>query len=648
MTNEEYHKEDPSGQRQASSFKPFTPEERASFLAFRFGSTLDWSSRILVEINYPVEEIRWFVDAVQGICKGKEQRIAHSTLATRAQRFKNPAQAKSLAKRAIATNQEWSRLHKRMIFDIEAPKPGEREGKDKRARTRYTDYLTPVVVWAQEAEQRAKKANAAQWKKDSKHRFTQRQMILASAIEMLPSFGLVEDMPKGTQPKDPSPLSISEYVKQREDRLLAENARVLSRLTEGDLIDAAEIDDRLASLEVFYSHVRGEIEKKFQSARDVLLGLRDTRLVRSMNLGDVVEGDESDAEIPATKGVAHVPLSEVVLSGNNSYKGVAGVPLSVEPVLHPKSVVQEPAKVAAPENENAESTLEWALWWASQGIPVFPLHEVYDGICTCTCTRKKCGAGTHGCGSECDSKGKHPRTGNGVDNATTDTEQIKAWWRKYPTANIGGAMGGEPRILAVDIDPRSGGDASLHDLTEAHSGQWLETKRHKTGSGGWHLFYTIPEGVTFRKGKLAPGIDLKYTGGYVVLPPSIHLSGSNYAIEEQRDAASAPVWMLEELTRTPDVQPSVVVNFQERQQKSNGTAARFFGGGERNDGLRDVACGRWTHGYATDANDLFEQMREVRNTRCEFVPGDPPPDDTWLWSLVQRTTQKFARGERAQ
>ncbi len=120
-------------------FKPFTPEERASFLAYRFGSTLDWSSRILGEINYPAEELRWFVDAVQGICKGKERRIAHATIATRAQRFKNPSQAKALTKRAIEANNEWAGTARRMIFDIEAPKPSEREGKDKRARTRYTD-----------------------------------------------------------------------------------------------------------------------------------------------------------------------------------------------------------------------------------------------------------------------------------------------------------------------------------------------------------------------------------------------------------------------------------------------------------------------------------------------------------------------------
>ncbi len=40
-------------------------------------------------------------------------------------------------------------------------------------------------------------------------------------------------------------------------------------------------------LEAYYNQVRGEIIKKFQSTRDVLEGLKLTRCVRAMNLGEV-------------------------------------------------------------------------------------------------------------------------------------------------------------------------------------------------------------------------------------------------------------------------------------------------------------------------------------------------------------------------
>jgi Bifunctional DNA primase/polymerase, N-terminal len=85
------------------------------------------------------------------------------------------------------------------------------------------------------------------------------------------------------------------------------------------------------------------------------------------------------------------------------------------------------------------------------GIPVFPLHDVReDGTCSC----KK---------MSCNAAGKHPRTRNGVSDATTDEKQIKRWWRDWP-ANIGGAGG---RFVCLDVDARSGGFESLADLNSA-------------------------------------------------------------------------------------------------------------------------------------------------------------------------------------
>jgi hypothetical protein len=137
----------------ATPERQFSPEERASFLGWRFGSTLDWASIILTEIGYPVEENRWFVDAVCGIYqrtkahyKDQGVPIPHGALAKRAQRFKNKSQASDLVRSAIERDAEWSRLKRMMIFDVERPKPHERCGKDKRAATKYTDYLTPAAV----------------------------------------------------------------------------------------------------------------------------------------------------------------------------------------------------------------------------------------------------------------------------------------------------------------------------------------------------------------------------------------------------------------------------------------------------------------------------------------------------------------------
>ncbi len=288
------------------------------------------------------------------------------------------------------------------------------------------------------------------------------------------------------------------------------------------------------------------------------------------------------------------------------------------------------------EGTEADALLKWALTWAGVGIPIVPMHQVFDGICSCRA------------GSECRSAGKHPRwhktdLPNGAENATTDEEMIRRWWKRWPMSNIGGAMGGTLRWLAVDVDPRNGGSTSFHDLTVAHGEEWLETYQHKTGSGGDHLFFTVPEGIEFTKGKLAKGIDLKWTNGLVVLPPSGHVSGGEYRVSKVADVMIAPDWLLEELTRPDDVEPSVVVDFQERRASSGCYGTRIFHEGERDNGIRDVARGRWANGWAESEGDLINQLLEVNATRCV-----PPLEESVVIEKARRTARKFARGERKQ
>ena len=633
----------------APSRQVFTPEERCSFLSWRFGSTLDWSSRILVEINYPVEELRWFVDAVQGVCKGQERRIAHATLATRAARFKNTSQAKALVKRAITTDREWSRLHRRMIFDIEAPKPNEREGKDKRARTRYTDYLTTAAVRAQESEHRVKKSDELRWKKDSKFRFETRQKILAKAVALLPHFESVEDMPKTAQPKEPQPLPLSDYVEQRERILLAENERVLTRVCEGELTDVDDIDARLAALEVFHQRAMHELEKSYQSARDVLLGLKKSRMVRALNFTDPEEAVAPVDEIISAKGYIGVPLSDdpsdtpadwlseivtpeppaaaaplsaSVLNGNTSTKGYAGVPLSDPPAGGSDEEFEEVligddgketagVDPALTQVDPALTQRDCALSYAALGQPVFPTKP-----------------------------DKSPYTARGFKEATTNEATIREWWEKHPDAGIGIPTGKASGLLVLDRDDRHGGDASLSALVARH-GDLPPTQQASTPSGGAHYVFKYPTDVHVGNsaGKLGRGLDVRGEGGYIVAP------GCDLARrwENALDPADPPEWMIDALLS----EGHAPINTDRNVFHSAYGGRRFFDDGERNKGLRDVACGRWLHGYAEDTQDLYQQVREVRDTRCA-AGKDSPATDSELWDLVQRTVRKFPRGEQRQ
>jgi Bifunctional DNA primase/polymerase, N-terminal len=198
---------------------------------------------------------------------------------------------------------------------------------------------------------------------------------------------------------------------------------------------------------------------------------------------------------------------------------------------------------------------------------------------------------------------------------------------RWPTANIGGAMGRKMQLVALDFDPRHGGDLSLNDLLEVHGDGWLQTLTFKTGSGGFHFLFQYPAEQVLRNSarEVGPGVDTRGEGGYIVLPPSIHASGKLYEMYRVVPVIPAPEWLLEVFRPKPET--ARLINFQAHMQGHtlafSGTA-RHFGVGERNDGLRDVCLGRWVNGWAESAEDLFRQLVEVRDTRCSFAPVTRP------------------------
>lgn len=173
------------------------------------------------------------------------------------------------------------------------------------------------------------------------------------------------------------------------------------------------------------------------------------------------------------------------------------------------------------------ATIEAALLYVELGYAVFPLHTVRNGRCTCSK------------GEECRSAGKHPRTKNGVKDASTDPQQIADWWQRYPDANIGIAV--PEGVLVLDVDRAKGG---LDSLQGKHLPEDAPCAR--TGGGGWHYWFRLPDGLKVRNDTdLLPGLDVRTVGGYVVAPPSVHVSGARYEWE-------VPLRRAEELPPAPD------------------------------------------------------------------------------------------------
>ena len=126
-----------------------------------------------------------------------------------------------------------------------------------------------------------------------------------------------------------------------------------------------------------------------------------------------------------------------------------------------------------------------AVWYATQGLPVLPLHSAPGGFCSC-------GNPGHAPGGKEETKaGKHPRTLHGFKDATTDLALIEAWWKQWPDANIGIPTGTPSGLLVLDVDPRNGGQESLDGLIVEH-GRFPDTAEQMTGGGGRHIIFRHP------------------------------------------------------------------------------------------------------------------------------------------------------------
>ena len=164
--------------------------------------------------------------------------------------------------------------------------------------------------------------------------------------------------------------------------------------------------------------------------------------------------------------------------------------------------------------------MDHALRYAARGRHVFPVHWPRDGVCSC---------GKPDCGKK---SAKHPLTPNGLTDATTNPEQIRNWWAQWPYANIGIVTGKVSGIVVVDVDPEKGGMESWVDLQDIHGR--IDTLTSLTGGGGMHLWFQAPaDELKSTAGTIAPGIDTRAEGGYVVAPPSLHISGQRYAWEAE-------------------------------------------------------------------------------------------------------------------
>ncbi|MFI9649691.1 bifunctional DNA primase/polymerase [Streptomyces sp. NPDC052040] len=175
--------------------------------------------------------------------------------------------------------------------------------------------------------------------------------------------------------------------------------------------------------------------------------------------------------------------------------------------------------MASTDRQATTLALAHALSAAERGLAVIPLSRTKLPALRSP-HRDDPGPAAPPCHGECG------RYGHGVYDATTDPRRIRALFAAAPWATgYGIACGLHPHhLIGIDLDTKPGTDSSaaLRELALRHLFTIPETVVVLTPSGGRHLWLSGPPDVVVPNSasRLAPGIDVRGAGGYLVGPGS--------------------------------------------------------------------------------------------------------------------------------
>lgn len=255
-----------------------------------------------------------------------------------------------------------------------------------------------------------------------------------------------------------------------------------------------------------------------------------------------------------------------------------------------------------------------AVLYASHTFRVIPVWNVAK--CAPTKADARCGCGKDGC----DGPGKHPIPRAWQKKATTDVDEVRDARRSHPTANIGIALGGPDRLIAIDIDGDAG-RRSWQEL-EARYGPAPATLSARSGrsDGGQHRIYRVPEYLDLARIKNRAstnglkGIDTRGNNGQIVVPPSVHYTGQKYEWCDFLPIATIPDAYFEAIAEAPErpstkqrtFSPNVYPIGDAYVRKVIENAARDIASrpeGERNSVLFAKACTCFEYCLGQNIND---------------------------------------------
>jgi len=229
--------------------------------------------------------------------------------------------------------------------------------------------------------------------------------------------------------------------------------------------------------------------------------------------------------------------------------------------------------------------------------------------------------------------GKRPVIKNWPNSASINKNQIQQWFPKY--TGIGIVTGKKSGLVALDIDPRNGGELSFKRLEET-LGRLPRTITAATGGGGWHYLFRWFPGI--KTARPAEGIDFQHTSGkMIVAAPSTH-----------PDTGALYEWTVSpleaELADLPTAWKEYLCANKEPLQGATGLPERIdlYSGpipqGRRNDTLFRLGCALRDKGLSRKVITI--EVQEANLLRCE-----PPLPDEEAFQIVQNALRTITEGK---
>jgi hypothetical protein len=173
-------------------------------------------------------------------------------------------------------------------------------------------------------------------------------------------------------------------------------------------------------------------------------------------------------------------------------------------------------------------------------------------------------------------------------------EELNSW--AWP--GVGIVTGPVSGVLLLDVDGPEG-EAELQK--HGHPA----TPMARTPGGGLHLYFKHPEQHVRTGIRVAPGLDVKASGGYVVAPPSVGPNGRAYEwiiSPEEAELADPPEWLMSLLER-------------ERPKGPARPVGERIPPGKRNDALTSLAGTMRRRGMGEA--EILAALEVTNAQRCE-------------------------------